>query len=64
MAVSKAIQEFSDRVDVATSAIAAKIQALTDKLKAGTPLTPEDVALLDAEAAKLEAMGKDAENPV
>lgn len=64
MAVSAQIQAFSDRVDKATSAIAAKIQALTDKVKAGNPLTPEDVALLDGEAAKLEAMGKDPENPV
>lgn len=64
MAVSAQIQAFSDRVNTATNEIAADLQALRDKIAAGTALSAEDTALLDAAAARLEAMGQDPENPV
>jgi hypothetical protein len=64
MAVSKQIQEFSDRVNVATNELAADLKGLRDKIVAGTALTPEDTAVLDGIATKLEAMGSDPENPV
>ncbi len=64
MAVSAQIQAFSDRVDAATDEIAADLKALRDKIAAGTPLTADDQALLDAKIVRLEALGKDPENPV
>jgi len=64
MAVSKQIQEFSDRVNAATNELAADLKALRDKVAAGTALTPDDALVLDGIASKLEAMGADAENPV
>lgn len=64
MTVTAQIQEFSDRVNAATNEIAADLQALRDKVAAGTPLTEEDTALLNAAASRLEAMGADPENPV
>jgi hypothetical protein len=64
MALSQAIADFSAKVDVATNALAAKIQALIDKIAAGNPLTPEDQAALDGIVATLENMGKDPANPV
>ena len=39
-------------------------QALTDQVKAGGSLSADDLASLEADAAALEAMGKDPENPV
>jgi len=64
MAVSAQIQAFSERVNLATNELAADLQALRDKIAAGTALTPEDVAVLDGIATQLEAMGKDPENPI
>lgn len=63
MAVSAQIQAFSDRVNAATNEIAADLKALRDKIAAGAQLTPEDAAVLDGLATKLEAMGVDPENP-
>jgi hypothetical protein len=64
MAVSAQIQAFSDRVNTATNEIAADLKALRDKIAAGTALTPEDVAVLDGLASRLEAMGADPSDPV
>jgi hypothetical protein len=64
MAVSKQIIEFSARVDAATNEIAADLQALRDKIAAGTALTADDATALDGLASKLEALGKDPEAPV
>jgi hypothetical protein len=64
MAVSAQIQAFSDRVNAATNEIASDLQKLRDKVAAGTQLSAEDAAVLDAAASKLEAMGVDPENPV
>lgn len=64
MAVSAAIQAFSDALNAATDKIAARIQALIDKLNAAGTLSPEDSALLQAEVDRLTALGQDAENPV
>mgnify|MGYP001575948878 CR=1 FL=1 len=61
MAVSAQIQAFSDRVNAATNEIAKDLQDLRDKIAAGTPLTPEDVTVLDGIASRLEAMGVDPE---
>lgn len=63
MAVSAQIQAFSDRVNAATNEIAADLKALRDKIAAGTPLSPEDAAVLDGLATRLEAIGVDPENP-
>jgi len=62
--VSAQIQAFSDRVNSATNEIASDLKALRDKVAAGQPLSPEDVALLDSAASRLEVMGVDPENPV
>lgn len=62
MAVSAQIQAFRDRVNAATNEIAADLKALRDKIAAGTTLTPEDAAVLDGLATKLEAMGQDPES--
>jgi len=64
MAVSKQIQDFSDRVNAATNEIAADLKALRDKLAAGATMSAEDAAVLDGIVANLELMGKDPENPV
>lgn len=63
MAVSAQIQAFSDRVNLATNEIASDLKALRDKIAAGG-LGPDDLAVLDGIASKLEAMGVDPENPV
>jgi len=55
MALSVAEQAIIDRFNTATSAIAAKIQALID---AGTVDNPEFIASLQTIADGLDAMGK------
>ena len=58
------IKDFAAKIDAATNLIAARIQKLIDQVTEGT-VTPEQVAeALQPEVDKLEAMGKDPENPV
>lgn len=64
MAVSPQIQAFADRLDAASNEIAKDLKDLRDKIAAGTPLTPEDNALLESNIARLEALGTDPANPV
>lgn len=71
MAGKAAFDAVVARLDAATSALAAKIAADAAKLaealtNAGALGPEEDAALasLNATATSLEAMGKDAENPV
>jgi hypothetical protein len=58
--VDPKIAEIITRFDTATDAIAARIM----KLIAAGGLSPESESALRAEVAKLEALGKDPENPV
>jgi len=64
MAESAQITAFRLRMLAATNELAADLKALRDKIAAGTPLTPEDVAALDGIATQLEAMGVDPEDPI
>lgn len=52
------------RLDAATNAIAERMQKLLDAAKSQQPLTPEEEAMVQADIAKLESMGKDPNNPV
>jgi len=52
------------RLNEVTDAIAKRIQNLLDANKAQTPLTPAEIAEVEADIARLEAMGKDEANPV
>lgn len=60
MAVDPVIAALIEKFDAATNKIAARIQKLID---AGG-LSVESVAALEAEVAKLEALGADPNNPV
>ena len=69
MALGQDILDLLNRIDIATSAIAARIQKLIDLLtKASGGLTAEEAQAiadkLSVETAALEAMGKDPANPV
>lgn len=52
------------RLDDATNAIANRMQKLLDAAKNQTRLTPEEEALIEADIARLENMGKDVANPL
>ena len=53
------IKDYAAKIDDATNAIAARIQALIDKVNAGTA-TPEEIsAVLQPEVDKLSELGKD-----
>jgi hypothetical protein len=53
------IKDYSAKIDEATNAIAARIQALIEKVNAGTA-TPEEIsAVLQLEVDKLAELGKD-----
>lgn len=64
MNASDQIAAFAARLDAATTEIAKDLKELRDKVAAGSALTPEDAAKLDALAARLERMGQDPGNPV
>jgi hypothetical protein len=64
MAESAQITAFRLRVEAATNELASDLKALRDKIAAGTPLTPEDMASLDGIATQLEAMGVDPADPI
>jgi len=65
MATDPALTAVLGRIDVATNAIAAKLDALAATIS--TSMTKEEVAsavaTLSTEADRLEAMGKSAANP-
>lgn len=65
MAISQDLQTVLTRIDTATNAIAARLDALAAKIS--TDMSAEDVAAvqatLTADADRLEAMGKDPANP-
>ena len=53
------IKEYAAKIDEATNAIATRIQALIDKVNAGTA-TPEEIsAVLQPKVDKLTELGKD-----
>ncbi len=58
------IKDFAAKIDVATNAVAARIQALIDKVNAGTATPEEIAAVLQPEVDRLTEMGKDPSNPV
>ncbi len=58
------IKDFAAKIDAATNTIAARIQALIDKVNAGTAIPEEIAALLQPEVDRLTEMGKDPVNPV
>lgn len=67
MATKQDFETLLAAVDEATNKIAARIQALTDKLGQGGMTAEEEAAIktsLEAEVAKLQALGADPENPV
>jgi hypothetical protein len=57
------IKDFAAKIDEATNAIAARIQALVDKVNAGTATPEEIAAVLQPEVDRLTEMGKDPANP-
>lgn len=65
MAATQDVKDAMARIDSATNAIAARISDLISKL--GTGMSQADLdavtASLQAEAAKLESLGADPENP-
>lgn len=58
---SEKIAELTTRLDAATNEIASDLQALRDKLAS---VTDVDLAPLDASISRLEALGRDPENPI
>lgn len=61
MAIDKV---FVTRLNEATDAIAGRVRRLLDANQNQTQLTPEEVAELEADIVRLEAMGKDENNLV
>jgi hypothetical protein len=57
------IKDYAAKIDEATNAIAARIQALIDKVNAGTATPEEIAAVLQPEVDKLSELGKDPANP-
>jgi hypothetical protein len=57
------IKDFAAKIDEATNAIAARIQALIDKVNSGTASSEEIAAVLQPEVDRLTEMGKDPGNP-
>ncbi len=64
MPVSPQVQAIADRLNAATNNISAVLSSLRAQIAAGTPLSPEDLALFDAQIAQLDALGTDPNNPV
>lgn len=66
MAIDPTLMAVLARIDAATNAVAAKLDALAAQIS--TNMTPAEVATvvasLSTEADRLEAMGKTATNPV
>jgi len=58
------IKDFAAKIDAATNTIAARIQALIDKVNAGMATPEEIAAVLQPEVDRLTEMGKDPANPV
>lgn len=58
------IEQLIGRFDAATNTVAAKLQALKDKVAAGELTQDEIAAALGQEVADLEAIGRDPENPI
>lgn len=61
MAIDKV---FVKTLNEVTDAIAVRMQKLLDANRNQTPLTPEEEAQVEADVARLQAMGKDENNPV
>jgi methyl-accepting chemotaxis protein len=57
------IKDFAAKIDEATNAIPARIQALIDKVNSGTASSEEIAAVLQPEVDRLTEMGKDPANP-
>jgi methyl-accepting chemotaxis protein len=57
------IKDFAAKIDAATNTIAARIQALIDKVNSGTATPEEIAAVLEPEVDRLTEMGKDPANP-
>jgi flagellar hook-associated protein FlgK len=57
------IKDFAAKIDEATNTIATRIQALVDKVNAGTATPEEIAAVLQPEVDRLTEMGKDPANP-
>ena len=57
------IKDFAAKIDAATNTIAARIQALIDKVNSGTASSEEIAAVLQPEVDRLTEMGKDPANP-
>jgi methyl-accepting chemotaxis protein len=57
------IKDYAAKIDKATNAIAARIQALVDKVNSGTASAEEIAAVLQPEVDRLTEMGKDPANP-
>ena len=53
------IKDYAAKIDKATNSIAARIQALIDKVNAGTATPEEIAAVLQPEVDKLTELGKD-----
>ena len=53
------IKDYAAKIDEATNAIATRIQALIDKVNAGTATPEEIAAVLQPEVDKLTELGKD-----
>ena len=58
------MKDLAAKIDAATNAIAAKLQALIDKVNAGTTTFEEIVAVLQSEVDRLTASGEDHSNPI
>jgi hypothetical protein len=56
------IKDYAVKIDEATNAIAARIQALIDKVNAGIATPEEIAAVLQPEVDKLSELGKDPAN--
>ena len=57
------IKDFAAKIDAATNTIAARIQALIDKVNSGTASSEEIAAVLQPVVDRLTEMGKDPANP-
>jgi hypothetical protein len=53
-----------DKLDSATTKVAAELKKLRDVLASGTAATPEEMARFDALVANLEAIGTDPNEPL
>ena len=62
--MSQEIEALCTEIDTATNAIAVVIQKLVDKLHVKPTVDPADITALEAEIAKLNAMGVDPTDPI